>query len=160
MRKLFALVVSVVVLLAIIPMQTSAGRDYLPICNEIGEKYGICPELIQAIVEKESNYNENAVSSHGAIGLMQVIPRWNQDRMDRLGVTDLTDPYQNILCGTDLIAELADKYEDLYLVLMCYNQGEYGGAIEQWENGQYSDYAVSIVERAAELEEAHGKHAY
>ena len=160
MRKLFALVVSVVVLLAIIPMQTSAGRDYLPICNEIGEKYGICPELIQAIVEKESNYNENAVSSHGAIGLMQVIPRWNQDRMDRLGVTDLTDPYQNILCGTDLISELADKYEDLYLVLMCYNQGEYGGAIEQWENGQYSDYAVSIVERAAELEEAHGKHAY
>ena len=160
MRKLFALVVSVVVLLAIIPMQTSAGRDYLPICNEIGEKYGICPELIQAIVEKESNYNENAVSSHGAIGLMQVIPRWNQDRMDRLGITDLTDPYQNILCGTDLIAELADKYEDLYLVLMCYNQGEYGGAIEQWENGQYSDYAVSIVERAAELEEAHGKHAY
>ena len=160
MRKLFALVVSVGVLLAIMPMQISAGRDYLPICNEIGEKYGICPELIQAIVEKESNYNENAVSSHGAIGLMQVIPRWNQDRMDRLGVTDLTDPYQNILCGTDLIAELADKYEDLYMVLMCYNQGEYGGAIEQWENGQYSDYAVSIVERAAELEEAHGKHAY
>ena len=160
MRKLFALVVSAGALLAIMPMQTSAGRDYLPICNEIGEKYGICPELIQAIVEKESNYNENAVSSHGAIGLMQVIPRWNQDRMDRLGVTDLTDPYQNILCGTDLISELADKYEDLYLVLMCYNQGEYGGAIEQWENGHYSDYAVSIVERAAELEEAHGKHAY
>ena len=160
MRKLFALVVSVGVLLSIMPMQTSAGRDYLPICNEIGEKYGICPELIQAIVEKESNYNENAVSGHGAIGLMQVIPRWNQDRMDRLGVTDLTDPYQNILCGTDLISEFADKYEDLYLVLMCYNQGEYGGAIEQWENGQYSDYAVSIVERAAELEEAHGKHAY
>ena len=160
MRKLFALVVSVGFLLVVMPMQTSAGRDYLPICNEIGEKYGICPELIQAIVEKESNYNENAVSSHGAIGLMQVIPRWNQDRMDRLGVKDLTDPYQNILCGTDLISELADKYEDLYLVLMCYNQGEYGGAIEQWENGQYSDYAVSIVERAAELEEAHGKHAY
>ena len=160
MRKLFALVVSVGFLLVVMPMQTSAGRDYLPICNEIGEKYGICPELIQAIVEKESNYNENAVSSHGAIGLMQVIPRWNQDRMDRLGVTDLTDPYQNILCGTDLISELADKYEDLYLVLMCYNQGEYGGAIEQWENGQYSDYAVSIVERAAELEETHRKHAY
>lgn len=160
MRKLFALVVSVGILLSIMPIQTSAGRDYLPICNEIGERYGICPELIQAIVEKESNYNESAVSSHGAIGLMQVIPRWNQDRMDRLCVTDLTDPYQNILCGTDLIAELADKYEDLYLVLMCYNQGEYGGAIEQWENGQYSDYAVSIVERAAELEEAHGKHAY
>ena len=160
MRKLFALVVSVGVILTIMPMQTSAGIDYLPICNEIGEKYGICPELIQAIVEKESNYNENAVSSHGAIGLMQVIPRWNQDRMDRLCITDLTDPYQNILCGTDLIAELADKYEDLYLVLMCYNQGEYGGAIEQWENGQYSDYAVSIVERAAELEETHRKHAY
>ena len=76
------------------------------------------------------------------------------------GVTDLTDPYQNILCGTDFISELADKYEDLYLVLMYYNQGEYGGAIEQWESGQYSDYAVSIVERAAELEEAHGKHVY
>lgn len=117
MRKLFALVVSVGVLL-VTPMQTSANRDYLPIFDEIGDQYGICPELIQAIVEKESNYNANAVSSHGAIGLMQIIPRWNQYRMDRLGVTDLTDPYQNILCGTDLIAELADKYEDLYLVLM------------------------------------------
>ena len=46
------------------------------------------------------------------------------------------------------------------MVLMCYNEGEYVGAIKRYESGNYSDYAVSIMERAAELENAHGKHDY
>ena len=142
------------------PCSTNATETYIDYCEEIGGKYNICPELIQAIVEKESNYNPNAHGASDDTGLMQIIPKWNRERMKRLGVTNLYDPYQNILCGTDLIAELAEKYGDPYLVLMCYNEGEYGGAIKRYESGNYSDYAVSIMERAAELENAHGKHDY
>ena len=142
------------------PYSTNATETYIDYCEEIGGKYNICPELIQAIVEKESNYNPNAHGSSDDTGLMQIIPKWNRERMKRLGITNLYDPYQNILCGTDLIAELAEKYGDPYLVLMCYNEGEYGGAIKRYESGNYSNYAVSIMERAAELENAHGKHDY
>lgn len=159
MKRAIALVM-IATILVVKPYSTNATETYIGYCEEIGQKYNICPELIQAIVEQESNYNPNAHGSSDDTGLMQVIPKWNRDRMKRLGITDLYDPYQNILCGTDLIAELAEKYGDPYLVLMCYNEGEYGGAVERYNSGKYSNYAVSIMERAAELEDAHGKHDY
>ena len=75
--------------------------------------------------------------------------------MERLGVEDLLDPYDNILIGTDFLAELAQEYGDLYAVLMYYNAG-YDG-LRDWRAGKYSDYAIAVSERAAELERAHGK---
>ena len=68
--------------------------------------------------------------------------------------------FRYCLTKKSAIPELAEKYGDPYLVLMCYNEGEYGGAIKRYESGNYSNYAVSIMERAAELENAHGKHDY
>lgn len=128
---------------------------------EIGEKYNICPELIQAIIERESSYDPYAKNGN-CIGLMQVSQRWNYDRMEELGVTDLYDPYSNILVGTDYLAELFDEAiqsgrgDDLYYVLMRYNLNT-STANSRWESGDYSDYAIEVSERAAELEREHGK---
>ena len=78
------------------PCSTNATETYIDYCEEIGGKYNICPELIQAIVEKESNYNPNAHGLSDDTGLMQIIPKWNRERMKRLGVTNLNDTNQNI----------------------------------------------------------------
>lgn len=128
---------------------------------EIGKKYNICPELIQAIIERESSYDPSATNG-SCIGLMQVSEKWHKDRMKRLGITDLYDPYSNILVGTDYLAELfneaieSDRGDDLYYVLMRYNL-KTDTANKRWDNGDYSTYAIEIAERSAELEEEHGK---
>ena len=124
--------------------------------EEVAEIYNICPELIEAIIEVESGFDANAVSPCGAVGLMQIDPRWHRSRMEALGVNELKDPYSNILVGTDILADLFDEYgDDVYLVLMCYNEGRYGTAVQRAEAGEFSNYARKIVERSAELERLH-----
>lgn len=131
------------------------SEEIVSYTEEIGEIYGICPEFIQAIIEKESCGDPKA-KNENCIGLMQIYKRYHNERMDRLGVSDLYDPYSNILVGTDYIAELFEEYEDPYLVLMVYNMGS-SKAISRYEAGKYSKYAVSICDRSAELEGLHGK---
>lgn len=113
------------------------------------EQKDICPELVQAIIETESNWYPEAWNGD-CVGLMQISEKWHQDRMERLGVTDLTDPYDNILVGVDYLAELFRRYEDPAMVLMIYNGDS--RAWKFWETGEMSEYARKILERAAELE--------
>ena len=122
-------------------------------CITYGEEYGICPELLMAIIEQESS--GQAYAEHGSCkGLMQVSEKWHKDRMKRLGVTDIFDG--NVLVGTDYLAELFAENDDLYWVLMAYNGGiDY--ANRMYEAEKYSRYAVSIANRSAELERLHGK---
>lgn len=144
----------------------AAGKGYINIeqtedatvirfTEEIGARYGICPELLQALVFYESSNNPKAKSHGGDIGYMQINPRWHQDRMDRLGVTDLTDGYDNILVGTDYLAELAEQYEDIPLALMKYNGDSRADNLA--EAGEMSNYAEKILSLSAELERLHGK---
>ena len=113
------------------------------------EQKDICPELVQALIETESNWDPEARNGD-CIGLMQISEYWHQDRMERLGVTDLTDPYDNILVGVDYLQELTCIYVDQAMVLMIYNGDS--RAWRFWETGEMSEYAAKILERAAELE--------
>ena len=113
------------------------------------EQKDICPELVQALIETESNWDPEARNGD-CIGLMQISEYWHQDRMERLGVTDLTDPYDNILVGVDYLQELTCRYVDQAMVLMIYNGDS--RAWNYWETGEMSEYARKILERAEELE--------
>ena len=121
-------------------------HDYI---DFVCEQKDICPELVQAIIETESNWDPEARNGD-CVGLMQISEYWHQDRMERLGVTDLTDPYDNILVGVDYLAELFRRYEDPAMVLMLYNGDS--RAWKFWETGEMSEYAARILDRAAELE--------
>ena len=123
--------------------------------EEIGQQYGICPELLQAMAERESSLRIYATNGT-CKGLMQISEKWHQDRMERLGVTDIYDAYGNILLAADYLAELAEENDDLYYVLMRYNMKK-STAKKLYEAGEYTDYAVGIIERSAELEQLHGK---
>ena len=91
-------------------------------CEETG-----CPyELALAVIFRESTYRNVDGDSGNSIGYMQIQPRWHQERMERLGVTDLSDPLSNFRVGCDLLAELIEKYGSVEYALTCYNTGSPG----------------------------------
>ena len=117
---------------------------------QIAEQYSIEPSLILAVAQKESHYQPD-VNGSGAIGLMQIIPSCHVERISRLGITDIWDPYSNLLIGADLIAELLCKYKDPGLALMCYNMGE-GKALYKYSNNGYSGYVHEVLRIKDEIE--------
>lgn len=125
-------------------------EEVIELSEELGERYCICPELIQAIAWRESRFNPEAVNGN-CIGIMQVSERWHRDRMERLGVTDLTDMEQNMLVAVDYLSELAIECGDLDVALMTYNGDSRAGT------GIVSEYAETIMMLSAELEQLHGK---
>ena len=118
------------------------------IATYIGQQYDISPELLCAIVWCESHYKVNATGTSGDKGLCQIVEKWHADRMQRLGVVDIYDPYGNVLVCADILSELRkDKYGyDMRYVLMAYNMGSYN-ATKKYEMGQISQYAIDILER-------------
>lgn len=112
------------------------------------EEYHIDPELIYAMIARESTYNPNAMGDNGrSYGLMQIQLRYVRERMDKLGCTDLLDPYDNVTVGIDLIAEYIDKGYGLEWALMAYNGGE-GYAYNMRSQGYVSNYARSVIANA------------
>ena len=89
-------------------------------------KEGVKPELIRAVIEKESANRPCAVSPKGAQGLMQLMP----DTAQQFGVADPFDPKQNVEAGTKLLKQLLTKYNgDVSLALSAYNAGS--GRVDQ-----------------------------
>lgn len=111
------------------------------------------PYLIFAMCERESQYKADAVGDSGrSLGIMQIQEQWHQERMDRLGCTDLLNPYQNVTVGIDILLDLYSKNEDTAWVLMAYNGGV-AYADRYYEAGNISEYAEGIMARAEELKQ-------
>ena len=124
------------------------------ISEELGQAYNICPELIQAVCWRESRFKADAENG-GCVGIMQVAPKWHRDRMEKLGVTDILDPRQNMTVAVDYLSELVKDEEDMEEVLMRYH-GE-SRINERLEAGEMSSYVESILTLSAELERQNGK---
>lgn len=118
-------------------------------CIEYGNEYGICPEILMSLIITESRGQADAVGGR-CMGLTQINPKWHDDRMKRLGVTDIFDTHGNILVATDYLAELRDTYGEISLALDIYHGDS--KAFSNYENGILSDYAREILERSAEME--------
>ncbi|MCW5797071.1 MAG: SLT domain-containing protein [Nitrospira sp.] len=106
-------------------MKDAEGRPSAePIASLIAtyaEQYALDPALLQAIIKVESNFNSDAVSSKGAIGLMQLMPL----TAAAFHVLDPFDPKDNIRAGAALLRGLLDRFGgDLALALAAYHLGE------------------------------------
>lgn len=85
-----------------------------------GSKYRINPDLIKAIIKVESDFNPEAVSPKGALGLMQLMPETAQ----RWGVSRVFDPEENLEGGIQHFKSLLEQFGDLRKALAAYNAGE------------------------------------
>lgn len=96
------------------------------------EEYGLLPDVLYAVMEVESGYQLDAQNGE-CYGLMQIhsinLP-WLQEQ---IGVTELSDPAQNIEAGAYILGGYLERYS-LTDSLMAYNLGE-GGAKAQWAQG-------------------------
>jgi soluble lytic murein transglycosylase-like protein len=114
---------------------------------EISEEYKVDPYIIFGMIERESDYKADAVGDGGdSLGLMQIQTKWHKARMDKLGVTDLLEPYGNIQVGVDFLAECYYSTSDYNLALVKYNSGKAGA------ESKYSRY---VLDKAEELKNAH-----
>ena len=91
------------------------------VINEVAALVKISPELLHAVIATESRYDSRAVSSRGAIGLMQLLPATAK----RFGAIDPYATRDNVLAGATYLKWLMAMFpDDLELVLAAYNAGE------------------------------------
>lgn len=120
---------------------------------QICEEHHIDPAIVIAMIDEESEFDSDAIGDSGAaFGLMQVQPKWHRERMDRLGVTDLLDPYQNVTVGIDYFAELLALNRGIEWALMCYNGG-FPYANAKSANGVVSSYVKDVLGSIEKLTE-------
>jgi len=102
-------------------------QKYNDLISKTAAKYQMDPKLLHAVIQAESAYNSEAVSSAGAVGLMQLMP----DTARRYGVTDRRDPEQNVEGGTRYLKDLLAMFNsNLKLAVAGYNAGE--GAVMKY----------------------------
>lgn len=117
----------------------------------VSERYpNLREEYVRAVIYHESRYNPNEWGKKTNVqGLMQIMPKYHMDRARSLGVTDLFDPYGNILVGCDILSEMTNNYGFEYA--LNYHAGGYKYANSY--KGSTSPY-IKILNSYIELEQS------
>lgn len=124
---------------------TTCPTDLYSIFEEAANTYGVSVNLLTSIARAESNFRTDAVSSAGAVGVMQLMPATAAS----LGVTNSYDARENIMGGAKYIAQLLNKYNgNTALALAAYNAGsgnveKYGGIPPFTETQNYVQKVLS-----------------
>lgn len=107
---------------------------------------GMDPLLLLAVAAVESSFNPLAESVMGAKGLMQIIPKWHREKLERMGGDEaLFDPEANILLGARILKEYVHRTGTLEAGLQFYNGAFFDPSAE---------YARKVMAERARLEAA------
>jgi len=123
-------------------------REVDEIVEQSSATHGVDPLLVRSVMQVESNFNPNAVSPKGAMGLMQLMPATAR----QLGVTNAFDVRQNIEGGVKFLRYLKTKFNDDRLVLAAYNAGEAAVKKHGWipPYPETIDYVYKVGKRYGE----------
>ena len=108
-------------------------NKYLTEVEKQSNKYGVDKHLVLAIIKSESNFDKDALSKRGAIGLMQIMPSTAEFISEKLKIKDsynLYDYKTSIKFGVYYLSYLKQKFKDEYKIICAYNAGE--GRVENW----------------------------
>ncbi len=104
-------------------------EEHIALIATSAERHKVNPYLVAAIIHAESSWESDAVSSAGAVGLMQILPSTAGD-LDHLVAVDpdptaaeLKDPATNIEFGTAYFRFLVERYHEIEPALAAYNAG-------------------------------------
>ncbi|HBO5197253.1 lytic transglycosylase domain-containing protein [Hyphomicrobium sp.] len=112
----------------------AAAHPYAAHIAEASQRFGIPEHWIRAVLRAESAGDVRAISSAGAMGLMQVMPVTWAELRDRYGLgRDPYDPRDNILAGTAYLREMFDRYGNVAAMLAAHNAGP----------GRYDEYLAT-----------------
>src|ERR1700745_1715552 len=113
---------------------------------EAASRHNVDPSLVRAVIKVESNFNPNAVSRKGAIGLMQLMPQTAR----QLNVSNPFDPQQNVDAGVRHLKQLMETYNgNVPLTLAAYNAG--AGAVARSGGGPRFAEPRDYVKRITRL---------
>lgn len=124
-------------------------EEYASFIEKYSTEYGVPEDLIYAVIKTESSFDSSAVSSKGAIGLMQMMPstfEWltNDILRDYHGSGMLYDPETNIKYGTYYLSRLYNRFGDWDTALAAYNGGE--GNVSDWlVDSRYSSDGKKLI---------------
>ena len=108
--------------------------DYSEYVEKYSKEYQVDKYLIYAIIKAESNFNEKAISSKGAKGLMQLMQTTAEEIANKIDIElteeNILEPDININLGTKYISILIQRYENIELSLAAYNAGS--GNVDKW----------------------------
>jgi soluble lytic murein transglycosylase-like protein len=122
----------------------AAAAQYVAIAYLAGAQHSVDPLLILAVMAIESRYNPVAESFMGAKGLMQVIPKYHQEKLDGHGGEEaLLVPEVNIQVGAQILREYQRRFGDTETALQVY-----GGAFDE----PTSRYANKVFAEKAQLD--------
>lgn len=137
----------------------SAGREasrasaaLSRLIDEAALAHRVDPLLLHALIDVESGFAVRAVSSRGALGLMQLMPGTARD----YGVTDAFDPRQNIDAGAQHLRRMLDRFgQDKTLALAAYNAGPEAVSRHRGRVPPYAEtlaYVPRVLQRFAILQ--------
>ncbi|MFB5189979.1 lytic transglycosylase domain-containing protein [Alicyclobacillus fastidiosus] len=127
---------------------SSTPPNIASLVDTAAAKYDLPSSLLSAVIQQESSFNPNAVSSTGAQGLMQLMP----STAAALGVTNAFDPAQNIDAGAGYLRQLLNQFGgSVPLALAAYNAGP--AAVAKYQGvppyQETQNYVQSILKNAS-----------
>ncbi len=136
------------------PIDIPLSREEQEFLYILSKDYDISYPLLLGLIDLESSFNKDEISSTNDYGLMQINAVNHEWLKNSLGFNDILDPYNNIRSGTFILSQLFGKYAgDETKVLMAYNMGE-GGAKKLWDKGVMSSaYSKRVLEKKQMYEE-------
>lgn len=127
--------------------ETMFPRPYWELIEREAQRQRLDPYLVAALIRQESRFEDQAVSSAGALGLMQLMPATARDlaRQRSLSKNRIVDPALNIRLGTRYLAQLLRRFEgNAEKAIAGYNAG--GSRVEEWATQAGTTETVEFVE--------------
>ena len=136
-------------------VETEQLERILQFVHDNAQRFDLDPVMLLAVIHVESRFDPGAVSSKGAMGLMQIRPTTAREVAGSLGIEltadeQLFDPELNILLGSCYLRYLVDRFDDHHIALSAYNAGPTRVAAQWRQTGDVPQAYPARVSKALE----------